>query len=97
MACIVIIWLSALDKAGCVCESVKKFRVSDVKKISFLILAALSISACDGRFASLEASELRKRAYECEQGANLTAPEIQVCKNIMRECKKREANGQYDC
>ncbi len=75
----------------------KKFRVFVVKKISLLILAALSISACDGRFANLEASELRKRAYECEQGVNLTAPEIQVCKNIMRECKRREANGQYDC
>ena len=68
-----------------------------MNKISVLIMAVLSITACDGRFSTLEASELRKRAYQCELGVNLTAPEIQVCKNIQRECKRREAKGQYDC
>lgn len=43
------------------------------------------------------AKELRERAYECEMSVDLTAAEIQVCKNIMRECKRREAKGQYDC
>ncbi len=61
---------------------------------------ALLLSAtigCNSSLSSIEGNELRKRAYLCVVDTNLTAAEIQVCKNIQRECKRRQAEGQFDC
>lgn len=70
-----------------------------VKALSFFIvvIGVLGITACDGGLSSIESSELRERAYKCEMSVDLSAAEIQVCKNILRECKRRQSKGQYDC
>lgn len=65
--------------------------------ISIFVLSAFSLTACDSGLSSIAPSELRKRAYSCEMSVDLTAAEIQVCKNIKRECKRREKEGKYDC
>jgi len=47
--------------------------------------------------ASMDKTELRKRFYHCENDSDLTAPELQVCKNIKRECQRRQKLGRYEC
>ena len=41
--------------------------------------------------------ELRKRNYQCQIAGDLAPAEIQVCKNIRRECDRRAAEGSYVC
>lgn len=74
----------------------KKF-IAQTLSISVFIVSTLTLAACDSGYSSIAASELRKRSYHCEISDDLTAPEIQVCKNIQRECKRREKEGRYDC
>lgn len=57
----------------------------------------LILSACNSSLSSIEGDELRKRAYECLIDTNLSTAEIQICKNIQRECKRRQESGTYDC
>ncbi len=62
-----------------------------------LSIIFVGLSACNGSYSKMEATELRERAYRCMNESDLTAPEIQVCKNILRECERREGEGQFDC
>lgn len=62
-----------------------------------ILVACFSITACDSQMASIDKSELRKRFYDCENALDLTAPELQVCKNIKRECQRRQKLGRYEC
>ena len=45
----------------------------------------------------MEGGELRERAYLCLIATDQSTAEIQVCKNIQRECKRRQKAGQFDC
>ncbi|UTW47143.1 hypothetical protein [Bacterioplanoides sp. SCSIO 12839] len=47
--------------------------------------------------SKLSDKELRKRHAQCRTGVNLSAPEIQVCKNIARECERRAEKGNWAC
>lgn len=62
-----------------------------------LAISCISISACNGSLSNIDGAELRKRAYQCVIEDDLTAAELQVCRNIQRECKKRQNAGQFDC
>jgi hypothetical protein len=67
-----------------------------------LLVVALTVScfvvtACNSHFSDVESGELRKRADRCATEMNMTQAEIQVCKNIQRECQRREDAGQFDC
>jgi hypothetical protein len=64
---------------------------------SLVALSLLAIEGCNSSLSGIEGSELRKRAYRCLIETDLTAAEIQVCKNIQRECKRRQSEGQFDC
>jgi hypothetical protein len=75
---------------------VKKVAVKALS-VSILALSVFGVTACDSVLSSMEPSVLRERAYKCEMSVDLTAAEIQVCKNILRECKRRQSKGQYDC
>jgi hypothetical protein len=62
-----------------------------------LIASCLVITACNSHLSGIESGELRKRAYRCATEMNMTTAEIQVCRNIQRECQLREEAGQFDC
>jgi len=62
-----------------------------------LLIGSFTLSACNSSLSSIEGAELRKRAYNCVIESDLTAAEIQVCQNIQRECKRRQAEGVFDC
>jgi hypothetical protein len=62
-----------------------------------LIASCFVITACNGHLSGVESGELHKRAYRCANEMNMTQAEIQVCKNIQRECQRREDAGQFDC
>lgn len=62
-----------------------------------LIASCFVVTACNNSLSVTESSELRKRAYRCATEANMSSAEIQVCKNIQRECQRREDAGQFDC
>ena len=62
-----------------------------------MLIACFTITACDSQMASMDKTELRKRFYHCENDSDLTAPELQVCKNIKRECQRRQKLGRYEC
>jgi hypothetical protein len=55
------------------------------------------VTACDSNLSTMEGGELRKRAYRCVIETNMTVAEIQICKNIQRECQRRQDTGQFDC
>lgn len=55
------------------------------------------ITACDSSLSKVEGGELRKRAYRCVIGVDMTATDIQICNNIQRECQRRQKAGQFDC
>ncbi|WP_430462029.1 hypothetical protein ACQUQU_04370 [Thalassolituus sp. LLYu03] len=59
-----------------------------------IMLSACSVS--DG-LASIDDKELRRQHYVCQHSVNQTVAEIQVCKNVHRECEKRAASGNYVC
>ncbi|MFT6114406.1 MAG: hypothetical protein ACI9MS_003606 [Glaciecola sp.] len=62
-----------------------------------LIASCLVVIACNSNLSSIEGVELRERAYRCVTETNMTTAEIQVCRNIQRECQRREDAGQFDC
>jgi len=62
-----------------------------------LSVVGLILAACNGSLSSMDAVELRERAYECQMDPSLTVAEIQICKNIQRECSRRLKLGVYDC
>lgn len=63
-----------------------------------LLLALLLLVGCgNGQFSSMSDKELRQRDYRCKMMANPSTAEIQVCKNIRRECKRRAESGNYAC
>ncbi|WP_419811152.1 hypothetical protein [Bacterioplanoides sp.] len=62
------------------------------------IIGVLSVAGCaDSAMSKLSDKELRKRHAMCRTGANLSAPEIQVCKNIARECERRAEKDNWAC
>ncbi|KZZ43913.1 MAG: hypothetical protein MK185_07230 [Saccharospirillaceae bacterium] len=63
-----------------------------------LCLSLLFLTACDSTGMSyLSDKELRQRHAKCRMSAGLSAPEIQVCKNLKRECENRARDGNYAC
>jgi hypothetical protein len=62
-----------------------------------LFASCFMVTACDSNLSTMEGGELRKRAYRCVIETNMTVAEIQICKNIQRECQRRQDTGQFDC
>ncbi|MGK0249500.1 MAG: hypothetical protein ACI910_002246 [Oleispira sp.] len=62
-----------------------------------LIASCVVVTSCGNSFSEIEGGELRKRAYRCVIETNITPADIQVCKNIQRECRRRQDEGQFDC
>lgn len=63
-----------------------------------LYLPLLFLTACDNTGMShLSDKELRQRHAKCRMSIGLSAPEIQVCKNLKRECENRASDGNYAC
>lgn len=63
-----------------------------------LLLVVLGLVGCSNdQFADISDKELRQRDYRCKMMANPSTAEIQVCKNIRRECERRAAAGNYAC
>ena len=91
--------VSLLDNAQCLCESVKKeFKfVKHILVTAALITSCFVATACNSSLSSTESGELRKRAYECNAETNTSISGLQICKNIQRECERRENEGQFDC
>tara|TARA_R110001583_G_scaffold7467_1_gene36910 strand:- start:2232 stop:2444 length:213 start_codon:yes stop_codon:yes gene_type:complete len=70
--------------------------------VNYLLTAALFascfiVTACDSNLSRLDGSDLRERAYRCANEMNMTTAEIQVCKNIQRECQRRQDAGRFEC
>lgn len=63
--------------------------------LSFVSL--ISLVGCENAFSKMEGAELRARAYRCVIAVDQTAAELQVCKNIQRECQRRQDAGRFDC
>jgi len=67
---------------------------------TLLIVMVTFISGCglvESPFADTPDKELRERNYRCQMASSLSAPEIQVCKNIRRECDARAEKGNFVC
>lgn len=64
--------------------------------VAFFVSCFL-VTACDSNLSSLEGAELRKRAYHCANETEMTTARIQICKNIQRECQRRQKAGRFDC
>jgi len=63
-----------------------------------LLPLVLLTSACtDSAMSQLSDKELRVRHAKCIMSADLSAAEIQVCKNIARECDRRAREGNWAC
>ena len=62
-----------------------------------LLASYFTLTACDSNLSKLEGSALRERAYRCANEMNMTTAEIQVCKNIQRECQRRQNAGRFEC
>lgn len=58
----------------------------------------LFVTGCgNSAMSHLSDKELRQRHAKCRMGTGLSAPEIQVCKNLKRECELRAEKGNYAC
>ena len=65
-----------------------------------LVIISVLVMGCDmqsSAFKDTPDKELRKRNYQCQIAGDLAPAEIQVCKNIRRECDRRAAEGSYVC
>ena len=62
-----------------------------------LVMSVLLVSACTNELAEIKDSELRSRAYRCVVEADQSTAEIQVCKNLERECERRREEGNFVC
>lgn len=65
------------------------------------LLILIIVAGCNWQretsLTSLGDEDLRKRNYRCQMAGKLSPAEIQVCKNIRRECNSRAAKGRYVC
>ena len=70
-----------------------------MKKLTLISLAfCMFLTGCfNNQYADIEDSELRRRAYRCVINNNPSTAEIQVCKNIRRECDRRREEGRFVC
>lgn len=57
----------------------------------------LILSACSGAYDAIEDRDLRQRHYQCQHAISLSAAEIQICQNVLRECQRRARKGDYVC
>lgn len=65
-----------------------------------LVCIPVILLGCDlhsSTYRDMSDKELRKRNYQCQIAGDLAPAEIQVCKNIRRECDRRAAKGSYVC
>ncbi|WP_300428131.1 hypothetical protein [Thalassolituus sp.] len=66
-----------------------------------VLLILVVVAGCNwGRespLTNIKDAELRKQNYRCQMAGELSAAEIQICKNIRRECDKRASKGNYVC
>lgn len=70
----------------------------NLRRLLFVLITALT--ACGVQKSGLQLAtdkELRKRNYECLMASSLSPAEIQVCKNVRRECDRRAGQGNYVC
>ncbi|MCD8521239.1 MAG: hypothetical protein LRY66_09695 [Saccharospirillaceae bacterium] len=65
-------------------------------KFLSLLLVVVLLGCSDG-MGSIPDSELRQRHYRCQMATGQSSAEIQVCKNIKRECEQRASDGNYAC
>ena len=63
----------------------------------FIALATLLVACQPSNMVSVPDKELRQRNYKCAMASGLSPAEIQVCKNIRRECDERASKGNYVC
>lgn len=68
-----------------------------MKPLVFLFVFFLSACAEKDGLSGIDDKDLRSQNYHCMHAVNLTAAELQVCKNVRRECEKRAAKGNYVC
>ena len=70
-----------------------------MRRTAFLVMVLLS--GCkwgnDSALSTMPNAELRKQNYHCQMAGSLSAAEIQVCRNIRRECDDRASKGNYVC
>ncbi|MBV1960337.1 MAG: hypothetical protein KUG48_01865 [Oleibacter sp.] len=75
-------------------------RTEDAELRVIVLLSVMLLSACNywnSSYGKMPDKELRERNYRCQMAGSLSAAEIQVCKNIRRECDVRADNGIYVC
>jgi hypothetical protein len=80
-----------------ICKKKEFIFVKYILVTAALITSCFIVTACNNSLSSTESGELRKRAYECNAETNTSISGLQICKNIERECQRREKAGQFDC
>lgn len=64
-----------------------------------LLLIIVLLAGCNiaNSWSEVGERELRQRNHGCQMASTLTPAEIQVCKNIRRECDRRAKLEIYVC
>ncbi|GAA6145648.1 MAG: hypothetical protein CSH37_05810 [Thalassolituus sp.] len=76
----------------------KPLRTSELRALLlFMIVVLTGCELGQSPFADTSNRELRERNYKCQMASSLSAAEIQVCKNIRRECDARAEKGNFVC
>jgi len=81
---------------GCYANLGKNLHLDNAVKYVFSLLV-VSLLGCSEGLGSIPDSELRQRHYRCQMATGQSSAEIQVCKNIKRECEQRAKEGNYAC
>ena len=66
-------------------------------KSSFIVVAAILLTACESKWEKMPDDQLAAKAGECAGNSNPSSATIQVCKNYMRECERRRGMNIYVC
>jgi hypothetical protein len=74
----------------------ENMHLDNAVKVLFCLLF-LSLLGCGEGLGNIPDAELRQRHYRCQMATGLSQAEIQVCKNIKRECELRAKNGNFAC
>ena len=87
-----------MDRISQIWQSAAKiYHPSEFVKYLFLLTIGLLTACNQTGMSHLDDRDLRHRHHQCRMAVDASPAEIQVCKNIKRECENRQDTGNYAC
>lgn len=65
--------------------------------ISAVLLACVSLSACEGKMQKMSNQELAQKNSECVRNNPTSPGRVTACENIRKECEARRKEKIYAC